>query len=300
MKNVLVYGWYNHGNIGDELFKEAYLTLFPEINFVFANHINKDNLANKDAVFIGGGSLLDGKPNFSAEILDQIPVYYLGVGDETNIHPIHQKVLEKAKFIGVRNLNPKIPGGEFIPDLVYALKPNLSEKVAKSVLIIPNIELVPKWTDAQWKYSAWEYFKNQIAQFLDYLVENEYQVDFLAMCQNSTMNDHWAATEIINKMARRSNKLKLISSSSDFSSVSKIVSSYESIITQRFHGIVAAEICQTSYLAICHHDKLKNCYPQRGNFLSYYEIYKDKLIKEFKSLNKLILDQEYDFSKLKF
>lgn len=307
--NILVYGWYHSGNIGDDLFREAFAELFSSHSFSYTKEINKNNLAYADAVFFGGGSLLDGKPSIASETLEALEkkkIFYIGVGTETNIHPIHQSLIQKAKLIASRSPNlDKIkdlnPNCIRIPDLVYSLKDKKKrlDTMSKSIIVLPNIELVAKWSDPFWKNIAWEYFKVQFAQFLDEKVEDGYILDFLSMCSNNTMNDNWAATEIINKMKNRRAKFNLLTLKSNFGSITHLLSQYSVIISQRFHGVVLAEILNKPYIAIHHHDKIKNCYPGRGNFIPYYEISKHKLVENFSHINQFNDSIVVDFKELK-
>src|SRR5260221_8289725 len=109
-KNILIYGYFtkDKGNLGDELFKEAFTTLFPNYNLTFTDHIENHHLNDVSAVFFGGGSFLFGKPNISNEalvILKNKKIFYIGVGTETDIHPIHIELMRLAKLIAPRSFN---------------------------------------------------------------------------------------------------------------------------------------------------------------------------------------------------
>src|SRR5271169_6096331 len=103
---VLVYGWYHQGNIGDDLFIDSYLHLFPDIDFVFSDSITTDKLRDVDAVFFGGGSFLFDRPTISNEALQNLSskkIFYLGVGVEADIHDTHQKLMSQALLIATRS-----------------------------------------------------------------------------------------------------------------------------------------------------------------------------------------------------
>lgn len=293
--NILVNGWFGAGNIGDELFKEAFHTLFPQYDFTFVNQITKVNLAKADAVFIGGGSFLQGDPKLDdcLELLTQKKLFYIGVGVETDIHATHQKLMQRASLIAIRTpqcldkiqlLNKNVI---CIPDLVYSLQSKVkSSDKTKSVLVIPNLIVVPCWSDPHWKHSSWDYFKSEFAQFLDELAEAGNNIGFLSMCKNKYGSDEWAAAEILNKMKQKPKTHIVPYGNYSLSEVTSIISQYQSVVTQRFHGIVLAEMASTPYISLYHHDKLKTAYPSRGSFLSYYGLYKQKLHEEFNSINK--------------
>src|SRR5271156_1919935 len=108
MTSVLVYGFYNHGNYGDELFKDAFKLIFPELNFTFTDRITVDQLSVADAVFFGGGSFLYDPPSIEGDaviLLHKKPIFYIGVGIETNICAEHRDLLKKALLVAPRTIN---------------------------------------------------------------------------------------------------------------------------------------------------------------------------------------------------
>jgi polysaccharide pyruvyl transferase WcaK-like protein len=288
---VLVYGWYHQGNIGDDLFMDAFAHLFPDFEFNFSEIIMVDKLQDVDAVFFGGGSFLLDAPNIEDsawELLASKKIFYLGIGIEADIHPIHQDLMSRAQLIAIRSPNQVErvkainPNTRFVPDLVYSLQSQVQTtyKAKKSVLVLPNISVVPKTIDPQWKHAAWYYFKSEYSQFLDWLIENGFNLRFFSMCYGNEMNDDWATGEIISQMKHRY-QYGIADRLFNIQQLTSLLSEYEVIITQRFHGIVLAEMMKTGYLAIHHHDKLKFSYPGNGKFLSYYNCSKQSLIEGF-------------------
>jgi polysaccharide pyruvyl transferase WcaK-like protein len=285
--NIVVYGWYHQENLGDDLFIEAFKSLFPTFTFNFVNQITVSNLENADAVFIGGGSFLGEPLIFDADswnLLLTKKIFYLGVGAETNIHPSHYQLLKMAKLVAIRSpsalkkMKTINDHTTVIPDLVYHLFPKIAEsKIENSVLVLPNMVVVPSWNDPHWMHAAWDYFKTEFAQFLDGLVRDGFQLNFLPLCTNSEFNDELAASEIIGRMQLRSNQY-FLEKKNDFQSITELMSRYNVVITQRYHGIVLAEMSQTSCLTIHHHDKLKTT---QGFSLPFYGLTKDMLRSKF-------------------
>jgi polysaccharide pyruvyl transferase WcaK-like protein len=288
---VLVYGWYHQLNIGDELFVDAFRKLFPDFQFTFHEKVSVKNLEGVDAVFFGGGSFLLGKPEITEDALKIIktkPIFYIGVGVESDIHPLHMELIALAKLIATRSpdqvdrlksINTNVM---WIPDLVYSLQNDvqLSNKLNRSVLVLPNISVVPNHLHPYWMHASWNHFKSEFSQFLDVLVQEGYKLDFLSMCRGHQVNDDWAGGEIISHMTRRG-KYLLKDQSMGIGHVTSVISQYSLVITQRFHGIVLAEMTRTPYIALHHHDKLKFTQPRNGYFLSYYSCSKQLLIDSF-------------------
>ena len=285
---ALVYGWYHKGNLGDDLFIESFRTLLPGVELTFVDHIEVADLQSVSAVIFGGGSFLLGYPDMAdgvADILDQKKIYYLGVGVEKDIHPFHERLMRRAEFIAIRSsdqlerVKAINPNTMCIPDLVYALRSQATilPRQQKKVLIVPNVLVIPKWDDPQWKHASWNYFKSEFCQFLDYLVEDKYQLRFLSMCQNDVQSDTRAAMEIISGMRYGVDRYLVNRPINNFQLSTELFSQCTVAITQRFHGIVLSEVTNTPYMAIQHHDKLRNS----QNSIPYYGLNKDRLIDHF-------------------
>lgn len=292
MRPILVYGYYKSSpNLGDHLFTHALKVLFPQYVFQFTDHITPDMLEGVSTVFFGGGSFLDGAPDIADSALDILKsknILYTGVGAETDIHPIHQKLIQSAKLVAVRSHLEKVSSLNsrtiLIPDLVYALQKQsiINPKVERSLLVVPNINVVPRWDEPYWKHLHFETFKLELAQMLDALITDGYIVDFYAMSHNPDENDTWVSIEIINKMKQR--LVRFLPACHDVPSITDLMSQYEVIITQRYHGAILSECSSTPYLSIHHHDKLKNTSFNLGSFVPYFGATKDKLMQEINSL----------------
>jgi len=294
---VLVLGWFNSGNTGDDLFTFAFQKLFPDIEFRFTSQLTEGNLADVETVIIGGGSILfkdiQASPAAVAALKTK-KLLYVSVGAETNISPMHTELLKLAKLVAIRSndldkvkaLNPNTIK---IPDLVYALQDEVvsSPKLTKSVLVLPNIEVVPNHGDEHWKHASFDYFKSEFAQFLDVLASQGHRLNFFTMCQNDTMSDSWAASNIIGMMKKRSTGYQLSYVAGNIATLTSIMSKYSCIITQRYHGIILAEMMKIPYIAIHHHDKLKFATPMNGNLTSYYGMMKSNLLDNFNNLSQV-------------
>lgn len=287
---ILVYGYYGKSNLGDDLFADAFRGLFPSYQFSFTDNIKLDQLENVDAVFFGGGSFLAETLKASDEVFQELKkkkLFYIGVGSETALDSRHEQLMALAQLVAVRtdqnldNVKRVTPNYMVIPDLVYSLEPTLADKkLPKSVLIIPNILVVPKWNDPHWKHAAWEFFKIELAQCIDQLIIDGYKVDFLPFCINNYLNDSYAAAEVLAR-CNTSTPKKLYEKPSSCQAAIDIISQYNCVITQRFHGSILADLAQVSSLTIHHHDKLKGV---KGTSVSYYGVSKSILLDNTKNI----------------
>jgi hypothetical protein len=323
-KKIVICGFYDHASLGDELFKLAFLRLLPDHELVFTDRIPPKDTADL-LILGGGSFLdqpiaskhhSDGAkaPSFDEPIFGNglgdptcVPIAYVGVGcgnsQKVNIHPDHEILLRHAKLVILRSdsglaevskLTAKPP--IVISDLVYSLLPaNYSKPAAPKgrVLLCPNFNCVPRYDDATWKHKSWEHFKFEFSQFLDYLIEEEgCSIDYLPMSTHPQQLDEYAMIEIRNLM-HKGHLLTLRSApfpgypmnETDIKPLIDVFASYEAIITQRFHGMVLAEMAGTPYLSIAHHDKLTSSGLSsgyvKGAFVSYFACNKTSLIADF-------------------
>ncbi len=196
---ILVYGFYGKEafNVGDLLFKEAFQHLFPNCQFNFVDFLDKKSVIEAEAIFFGGGSFLYTEPRLENGVLDILltkKLFYIGVGVE-NIHHIHQKLIKKAQIVAIRNENglekAKLLNSRaiLIPDLVYSLPANQTFFNKKSILVIPNIEVVPNRESPHFMHTSWAQFKSEFSQFLDEKINQGYNLTFMSMCSISNLKD---------------------------------------------------------------------------------------------------------------
>jgi polysaccharide pyruvyl transferase WcaK-like protein len=287
---ALVYGFYGKGNLGDDLFMNAFQTLWPEVDFKFVSRLTKSDVDAVEAVFFGGGSFLYAMPNVDDDVdLRQKKVYYVGVGTETDVHPFHALAMMTAGVVATRTpqfidkINVMTMGRANvigIPDIVFAV-PKVSvqpKRKPKTLLVIPNSELIPRASDPHWKHVSWEHYKNEFSQVLDHFTREGYSVSFRSMCDNAHMTDEWAAAELVARMDGRRSKMSKAPAmtSMNLATLPYLLTSV--VVTQRLHGAVLAEMTNTPYVIVHHHDKLKTFEPCRGVKHPYYETSKASMI----------------------
>ena len=286
---ALCYLFNDKSNLGDSLFVEVYKELFPELEFIFTDKITQQLFSWYDVLFIGGGSFLEGEPNIDRDLLEKLPekpLIYFGIGAETSIHSWHKFLLKKARLVYLRSFSAfdKItslnPETILCQDLVYALqgKTLLQEMRKKTILFLPNAHIISKWNSRAWKHSAWEYFKSECSQAFEELLKRGYRIDILPMCHNSEHQDSFAGIEIANKMISIDGLTILPFKEYDYASLTQIFSSYELVISQRYHGLVLADICKVPCINIHHHDKLKEFYSPLTKAVDFYRSSKDTFL----------------------
>lgn len=292
---LLVYGWYGRGNVGDELMALALRKMFVPhaIELKFVDHISVADVKASDGIIFGGGSILLDAPSIDTIALGMLlqrkrPTFYLGVGIETNVNIVHKQLLLVARNVVVRSANApdwlQKSTLQHVPDLVYSLGSSAADQIisAGDLLFIPNVEVLPTCSDPHWMHVAWERFKDETAQFFDLLLsEMKVQPTFLLMCKNDRQDDGWAASEIIARMKQRSTRFNVLNANAS-ESLASFVSEHSVVMTQRFHGIVIAQMAGVPCISIDHHDKLKTAWPLFGQSVAYHGVTKDSLFDCYK------------------
>jgi Polysaccharide pyruvyl transferase len=276
-KNILVVGWFDNGNTGDEAFKSAYLDLFGErANLHFQNHI-PPTVNDFDVCFIGGGSFLDQKIDGLSTI--RIPLAFIGVGIHDSVHVSNTEALQAARLIVVRNRQFDFPIEVFIAsDLVFARKFDPIPKVeSKTILVLGNEFLVPKKGDAYWKHSGFNWFLNDCSALLDDYIELGYDVEFYPMCtpaqpsQFGLHDDRIFACHVISMMLHR-DKTVMHWGASDEAELLRKINNSCLILSTRFHGNVFSLMMGKPWIGIVSHDKMISFFADFGlcNFMDYY------------------------------
>lgn len=294
MKRVLVYGFYGKENFGDELFKDAFRHLWPEFDFRFVNKILQKDIDETDAIIFGGGSFLYARPNVTYDVKFNTKILYVGVGGETEIDDLHKYLMGNAELVSLRTPEfiPKIAGtlvdaNRVIasPDIVFSLKRKLNlqreKRAEKSLLVLPNAECVPRASDPHWKHLGWEHYKNEFAQALDELREEGYKLMFASMCENESMSDAWAISEIVARMDKRK-RVDCVGITVKGLLTKSMMEEFSCVVTQRLHGAVIADLANLPYVVVHHHDKLRTLDPCTGVKQPYFEMSKRSILNAIK------------------
>ena len=272
---VLVYGWYGRGNAGDELMKLALGEMLPAhgLQPQFVDRIDDGVLEGAAGVVFGGGSILTDDPDVTPSAVEtlaalRVPPFYVGVGGETDISPVHQRLIDASPVVAFRELD--------FPDMAYWFEAREAPPgKPEGILVIPNVEVLPMHSDPHWKHGGWEHFKNEFAQVLDRAVERRHSLTFMSMCKNPYKHDAWACNELMGRMSRRNNYQIIEADASDPLEITAVMRQHRAVVTQRYHGIILAEMAGVPYVSISHHNKLKLAKPHRGIDTSYYSVQKD-------------------------
>jgi len=260
MKRILVYGFYDKSNHGDECFKQAFRTLWPNVHFTFVNQLRQDVVEAHDALWFGGGSFTDQaiRSTFPIESIDK-PIAYVGISIGGNVHKDHTLLLKRAKIIIVRDqwslrylhgLNAHVTS-----DLVYAAfdggTPTQGVKGPGDVVVCLSDHLSPQVTDPVWKYLSFERFAFELAKVLDWYVQQGLRVCFVPFSTDSHHDDRLFAALVVSRMSHRTETVW----DRSFDQVDSIKAA-SIVITMRFHGAIFAHLYGVPFIPIACHSKM--------------------------------------------
>lgn len=290
MSEILVYGWYGHQNIGDELMAKALQKMLPEFELKFVDYLKKQDVENCKLLLVGGGSFLYApiRGEIEAkELLDTKSIIYIGVGAETAVHAEHEQLLLKAKGIFIRNKPCKqfqdiTKNYQIISDLTLVFCSNdYKKKPLKKLLYIPNAELLPNVNSSLWVKTAWDYSKSELCQTFDHLIEDGWSVTLAPFCNDKRTQDIWACHEIASYCKNRQ-KVDVLSTKwfgdCSFEIIREQYDQNSIVITQRFHGALIAQSTSTPSITIHHHDKLASLDKNITTLIPYYGLRKQLLL----------------------
>jgi len=289
MAKILVYGWYGHGNVGDELMAEALKKILVGHELKFVSYIKNSDLVNIDLVIVGGGSFLSFPLNMDGAAFTSIgkkPIVYVGVGAETEVHSEQEQHLRRASAVFVRSA----PSESFaavrsdailMSDLSLALQtPSFIKRPERQILFVPNAQVLPTRVSPNWERAAWDYFKSEAAQALDELIIAGWKVTMAPFCDDANRRDSWACAELIAHCSER-RAIRCLDATwygdAAFAKVRSIFDTCSVVVTQRYHGAVIAQSTGAPCVVIHHHDKLARIDPTVAKLVPYYGVQKHAL-----------------------
>lgn len=273
---VLVLGFYNRQNFGDDLFEIAIRHIFRELSelqFQFISiddfSLNTTDFSKIHTVIVGGGDLfneyfasklLSAIPNFHEET----PIWALGVGIPFPSFlqtPIGTRFLQLFDRIVLRNaedlasLNSKI-GSEWVhyyPDLVFALEPppprplrspTPPPKIIGLAIAQPSAHKDPSFTNAIIELIASDQFSNFHFRFF---IFNEHT-------KNEKENDRIFAANLCKLVQEGApdlaTRISIADPISTFGEVRKQFSMCEVVVAHRFHAHIIAMIARVKMVSI--------------------------------------------------
>ncbi len=307
--NIIVYGWYGHGNIGDESFKLAFQKIYPQHSFYFTDTDKDFQLKEYDLCILGGGDIVC-KQNLDKIKKIKCPKIALSVTITKNSL---SKDIEILDYIYVRDIYSKqllIEYGytncDYIPDVSLVLEPNKevgkklidkyfkeskSDQYSNVCTLIVNAHLLPT-------PGSPSKLKNNFYKFVDDLVEfmDTTPMSFLLVPYSTSYPwDDRVTNSLVNSQCKYFNKNAVIFDKLDVQETLDIISASDLVITTRFHGLIFGLAAQVPTITISSHDKNTYFLNTIGmDYLNYWCFDSEKLKKmvDVKNTSKINFDDE--------
>ena len=265
---VLVNGWYNHGNTGDESYKLTFPAVFPGHSFEFIDHIPKNHQA--DAYILGGGNVLE--PEFLNQYQNiNKPKHLISVSAFSNID---KKLLEGFDQVVVRDVRSKKTLEDkgikckLMPDLAFNFQAEAEEGYMllrnmyraadykiynKIVTVIVNSYVAVSAPDQRkskhelaflkFCYDLAEIFDNTAASFV-----------FLPFSTRFPSDDRVANSWVAAKCKYWEKNLVIYDKLSVQDTLN-IIGASDAVISMRLHSSIFSCVANTPFVDITHHDK---------------------------------------------
>ena len=305
--NILVFGWYNHGNIGDESFKISFKKVWNIHNFTFVDDITPEiSDMNFDLCIIGGGDVIcksnlikcsklnckkiaisvtitNNSLTTELKILD-----YIYVRDELS--------LNNLKKIGFNNC-------ELLPDISLVLsgnnvnglklinesfKTNMSDRYEKVYAITINAHLLGNYNSESKIKTKFFSFVDEISSFID-----NTNASFLFIPFSTRFpSDDRISNSYTNSQCKYYNKNSVIFDTLSVQDTLDVISACDFNITTRFHGLIFSQCVDTPCITISFHDKFEGYLKTiNQDYINYYD-FSLKKINEFLVNNDIYSDKK--------
>ena len=297
IKNVLVLGWYNHNNIGDESFKLAFQHLYPQFNMDFVDEITKP--LNYDFCIIGGGDVINQKnlkmlsylncekialsvsitENSICEELKNLKHIY--VRDTKSLNLLHKHGIFNCSFLAdvVLTLEAdKNKGKELIKKLFTKENSDLYENVYGIVI---NAHLIGNRTCRFNERNKFLQFAQDISQLID---DTNASFIFLPFSTGFPWDDR-VANSWINSNCVFWKKNVHVYDKLSIEDTLNIISACDKFISMRYHATIFSYVSETPVLTVGFHDKFVSLNDDLDlDYMSYYESYLENMKKNLSTI----------------
>lgn len=306
IKNVLVLGWYNHNNIGDECFKLAFKQLYPMFNMDFVDNITE--CVDYDLCILGGGDVVNEK-NLKMLKLLKCKKIALSVSITENSICNELRLLD---HIYVRDTNSlkilhknNIFNCTYLPDVVLTLEPNKenglklinelfknekSDKYENIYGIVVNSHLIGNRTCSYNNRSKFLQFAQDLSQLID---DTNASFIFIPFSTGFPWDDR-VANSWVNNSCVYWKKNVVIYKELELQDTLDIISACNKVIAMRYHASIFSFKSEVPFLTIGFHDKfLSFCNDFDLPYINYYNTTLENIKQE---LNNIKIN---DLSKIK-
>lgn len=278
--NIFVYGWYGHGNIGDESYKLSFVQTWPEHSFTFSDKFTE---AEYDLIIVGGGdvirpALLTTISKFKCpKIAISVTVTEQSLSNEIKVFDYifvrDSKSLKVLNDFGFTNCT-------YLPDISIALrgddhagwhKLNCYDFGIRDNIftVIVNAHLMDT---SQSKYYDAITFRKFVADLSVIADRTDASFIFLPFSTKQPWDDR-VSNGIANSECKKFSKNLVIYDEVSVKDAVNIIAGSNKIITSRFHGLIFGLGNNIPTTTLSFHDKFSGfCETVGQPYLNYYDM----------------------------
>lgn len=290
MIDILIYGWYNQGNYGDEWFKHTFQTLFSGLNLLFTFDLNKVAQQQYKYMIIGGGNIVNKN---LAEVLKNVKIPYefwsISLSNENE-----RELLIKPEKVIVRDTKSyKYLKDNFntflLPDINFLTPPfENTSKNENGIVIIPNSNVVPNNKTELPKFLEYHRFCTELSRYID---ETKQELKFVSLQSTDAYDDNYIY------YATKSYSLnKKFTCSKNEEEFKNFILNSKYMISMRYHGLVLGILYNKPTMCIGFHSKLKTfCEDFDLPYINYYEFSKNRIPENLENTKKNLSQKGLEF-----
>lgn len=268
-KNILVTGWFGHGNCGDESYKLAFPAVFPGYNFQFVERIPKQHQA--DAYILGGGNVLSPAFLDQYQLIKDKPKHLVSV---SAFGEVDAKLLQGFDQVLVRDVrSKKILEGKGIkctlmPDIAFSFQSEPEEGYMKLrsmfqtenlklynkiVTIIVNAYVAASNPDVRKSKDEFAFlsFCYDLAEIMDNTAAS---FVFIPFCTRGPADDRIANSWVASK-CKYWDKNMVVYDKLSVQDTLNIIGASDAVVSMRLHSSIFSCVANTPFVDITHHDK---------------------------------------------
>jgi polysaccharide pyruvyl transferase WcaK-like protein len=268
--NILVTGWFGHGNTGDEAYKSVFPLLLPDHKLVMKDTFNPD-IDKPDAIIVGGGDIL--YPHFTKPLRD-VPEIPKVLASVTMTNGSDLKSLKLFNKIYVRDLRSQQLGSQYaevkyMPDFTFLLHPDkvagkkiiadqfaaYGHQLRKKVVTVVFNAYVMSTTPSSLRrdFTNFQRLSQDIADAVDVM---DTSVLFLPFSAKPPWDDR-VANGWVSSFSRKYYKNVSVYDRLSVQDTLNVVAASDVVVSTRLHSSIFSTIGGVPFIDLTHHDKNK-------------------------------------------
>ena len=269
LTHILVIGFYNHSNLGDDQYELTIAKLFPDIESIMFANVDKIDTIPKhiDAVVCGGGDIINSyfMDKISKLLVDYIgPVYGISVGFPYQSEAINYINLFDHIFVRTQDdyeFGKEVIGSaniDHIPDLAWMLDQPLQEETFPRKKIAVCLAQ-PMFFNNPSKESLISVFVDVISRLAKDAECSITMLPFNTNCDSAYECDIDVSNEIMERVLLHDPKIDIeLVVETDPLKMLSVLKEHTLVICMRFHSVVFSAVLNVPFVAIQVTQKVKN------------------------------------------